>query len=72
MLRFIFLVMLIIVILKVGQDNPYIGFAIYLFLSTSFVIYTNNRVKYDDLEFKNKMLKTKEGRKKYYEIINSK
>jgi hypothetical protein len=71
MLRFILIIMIMIVILKVGQDNPYIGFSIYLFLATSFVLYSNNIVVYKDIEFEREMLKTPEGRLRYYQIINS-
>ena len=64
--------MLLIVILKVGQENAYVGFSIYLFLAVSFVTYTNNNVECDDLKFEREMLKTVEGRRRYYQLINSK
>jgi hypothetical protein len=70
-LRFILLIMIMIVLLRVGQDNPYIGFSLYLFLSVSFVLYTNNVVECEDLKFEREMLKTPEGRRRYYELINS-
>lgn len=71
MLRFILVVMILIVLLRVGQENPYVGFGLYLFLVVSFVLYTNNMVECDDLRFERKMLRTPEGRKRYLEIINS-
>ena len=71
MLYFILILMLIIVLFRVGQENPYVGFSLYLFLATSFVMYTNNMAECDDLRFERNMLKTPEGRRKYYHIINS-
>lgn len=71
MLRFLLLLMLIIVLFKVGQENPRVGFGLYLFLVCSFVIYSNNIVESKDLQFERELLKTREGRKIYYEIINS-
>lgn len=70
-LRFILIVMIMIVLLRVGQENPYVGFSLYLFLTVSFVIYTNNIVECEDLKFERKMLKTPEGRRIYYDMINS-
>ena len=64
--------MTMIVILKVGQENPYVGFSIYLFLTVSFVIYINNKVEYGGVIFERDMLKTLEGRRQYYQLINSK
>jgi hypothetical protein len=57
------------VIFKVTQDNSYIGFSILLTLSFMFVVYANNIVEYDDVQFERDMLKTPEGRWKYYNII---
>jgi len=60
-----------IVLLRVGQDNPYVGFGLYLFLTVSFIMYTNNMVEYDDMAFERNLLKTPEGRRRYYQLINS-
>lgn len=70
-LRFILIIMIMVVLLRVGQENPYVGFGLYLFLAVSFVLYSNNAAEYDDLQFERKMLRTPEGRRKYYQIINS-
>jgi hypothetical protein len=64
--------MILSVILKVSQENAYIGFSIYLFLAVTFVTYINNNVECSDLKFERDMLRTPEGRKQYYHIINSK
>jgi hypothetical protein len=75
MLRFILAVVLIAVILKATQDNPYIGFGLYLFLIVAFMIHTINTVNIiecDDTEFERKMLRTPESRKQYYYMLNSK
>ena len=70
-LRFMLIIIIILILLKVGQQNPYIGFGLYLALVVSFTVYTNSQVEHDDLEFVKEMLKTPEGRRKYYKIINS-
>lgn len=71
MLRFILLVMIMAVLLKVSQDNAYIGFGIYLFLSISFMIYTINSVDYEEINFERKMLNSPAARKRYYYMLNS-
>jgi hypothetical protein len=63
--------MLIAVLLKITQENAYIGFGLYLLLSVSFMIYTINIVDCEELEFQRKMLKTPKSRKKYYYMLNS-
>jgi len=60
-----------VVLLRVGQENPYVGFSLYLFLAVSFVLYANNAVECEDIEFERNMLKTPEGRRRYYKLINS-
>lgn len=70
-LRFILIIMIMIVLLRVGQENPSVGFGLYLFLAISFIMYTNNTVEQEDLRFEREMLKTPEGRRQYLEIINS-
>ena len=39
--------MILATIFKVSQDDPYTGFALYLFLSISFVFYANNYMDND-------------------------
>ena len=71
MLRFILAVMIMTVIFKVTQDNAYIGFSILTTLALMFMVHTNNIVDYDDVRFERDMLKTPEGRQRYYNIIYS-
>ena len=71
MLRFLLAVMLIAVLLKIGQDNAYIGFGAWLFLALAFMIYTTNSVDCEDIEYERKMLRTSKGRRQYYRMINS-
>ena len=71
MLRFILIIMILIVLFRVGQENPYVGFGLYMFIAVSFVLYSNNMVESEELEFEREMLKTPEGRRTYYELINS-
>ncbi|VBB18856.1 hypothetical protein YASMINEVIRUS_1388 [Yasminevirus sp. GU-2018] len=47
MLRFILMVMLLLVILKVSQEDPYLGFGIYLTLSVGFMLFTVNEIECD-------------------------
>ena len=71
MLRFILAVMVMAVIFKVSQDNVYIGFSVLATLALMFIVHTNNIVDYDDVQFERDMLKTPEGRQRYYDIIYS-
>ena len=71
MLRFILAIMLMTVIFKVTQDNAYIGFSILVTLALMFMVHTNNIVDYDDVRFERDMLKTPEGRWRYYNMIYS-
>lgn len=75
MLRFILAVVLIAVLLKVTQENAYIGFGIYLFLSVVFMIYTVNTVNMTDcdekIDLERKMLRSPSSRKKYFNMLNS-
>lgn len=71
MLRFILAIMLLAVIFKISQDNPYIGFGIWLFMAVTFMAYTINSVDYEDVKYERELLRTIEGRRKYYHIINS-
>lgn len=70
MLRFILIILVMAVILTVTQNNPYIGFAIWIFLVTTFMAYTINVVDHDDIKYERDMLKTNEGRRKYF-LLNS-
>jgi hypothetical protein len=71
MIRFILAIMILVVLLKVTQDNPYVGFGIWMVLAVSFLVYTVNMIDCDDVEYEQHMLKTKEGRRKYYYLINA-
>ena len=71
MLRFILALLLMTVIFKITQDNAYIGFSILIALAFMFIVYANNVVDYDDVRFERDMLKTPEGRWRYYNIIHS-
>jgi len=55
----------------VSQDNAYVGFGIYLFLSVAFMIYTINAVDCEEVEFERRMLKSPRMRKKYYYMLNA-
>lgn len=72
MIPFLLLIMIICIIFKIGQDNVYIGFGLWLTIVLFFVTYTLNSVDKEDIEYERKMLKTREGRKKLYYLINSK
>ena len=72
MLRFILILSLIAVLLKIGKDNPYIGFSIYLFAVFCFIVYTINIVNEDEKKIKTNIDKTLNERKKYYGGMNSK
>lgn len=82
MLRFILAIMIIGVLLKVARINPYVGFGLWLFLSLSFMIYTNNQVDRSDIINERNLLKTHDGRThcckvnlpnlNYYMTMNSK
>ena len=73
MLRFILIVVLIAVLLKVTQDNAYVGFGIYLFLTVSFMIYTINTVNATDCDentdFERKKLRTPYSRQNHYHML---
>lgn len=71
MLRFILMVVLLAVIFKVSQNNPYLGFGIYFGLSVTFMIYSLNSVACDkNLSTINKQMR-KIKRKRHAYIVNS-
>jgi hypothetical protein len=70
MLRFILAVILIAVLLKVTQMDPYVGFGLYMILATSFMIYALNAVDCDEIESRDELLKDPRNRGKYYYSIN--
>ena len=72
MLRFILILISIAVILKIGKNNPYIGFTIYLFSILCFIIYTINIVNKDEKKIKTNIEETLNKRKIYYDKMNSK
>jgi hypothetical protein len=59
------------VIFKPSQDNPYLGFGMYLLLLVGFMMYANNKVECDEeLEYeyrKNSRIRMKDD---YYYLIN--
>ena len=71
MLQFILAVILVGILFKVAQEDYCIGFGIYALLAVGFMIYTNNKVEYEDTQYQRDLLKTADGRRKYYYIINS-
>lgn len=60
---------LMAVLLKVTQDNAYIGFSLYLFLAVAFMLFTINSVDCEDIEYERKLLKRLKARKKYYHMV---
>ena len=70
-LRFILAVLLCMVIFKIGQDNPQLSFGLWLFIALSFMFYTINSVDCEQIEIERELLKTPQGRRQYYRIINS-
>lgn len=73
MLRFILIVMIMIVLLRVGQDDPFIGFGLYLLLALSFIYITTNYIeKQIESGALEQIPDDEEEREKYYYVINSK
>ena len=72
MLRFILIVMLLVVITKVSQDNPYIGFGIYFALYVGFMIYTLNIVDKSESNLRISKQKIKSNYDAYFSKINTK
>lgn len=72
MLRFILCMLLVAVLLKITQTDPYVGFGLYLTLGVSFMVYSLNRVDCEDLEERNRLLKNPDTARYYYQVINSK
>ena len=68
MLRFVLAILIIAVVLKVSQDDPYIGFGIWTLLTIAFFVYALNRVDQDDLDFKKRMKYAPKNRKKWKPI----
>ena len=71
MLRFILAVLIIAVMLRVTQDNPYVGFGLWFFLMLAFMIYTINSVDCEDVELEREILMSPEKRRQYYYMINA-
>ena len=72
MLRFILAVLLIGALLKISQDNAYMGFGIYLFLFIVFMIYTIDTIDSDALDFQKNMSNSPKKSKIYYYALNTK
>lgn len=71
MLRFVLAILIIAVVLKVSQDDPYIGFGIWAMLTIAFFVYALNRVDQDDLDFEKRMNRTPKNRKKLFYLLNA-
>jgi len=72
MLRFILIVMIMVVLLRIGQDDPYTAFGLYLLMSVSFVYYANNYVDTEVKDGRLNVAKLEANRIAYYRKINSK
>jgi hypothetical protein len=72
MLRFILAIVLIAVLLKITQTNPYVGFGLYLVLATAFMIYAINMVDCEDIDERRRLLEDPNTAKRYYYSINFK
>jgi hypothetical protein len=76
MLRFVLVVLILLVILKISQDDPYMGFTVYLSLYVLLMIYMMDRVDCDENEIKKSYRDSlRDGRNfddyRYYRFINS-
>lgn len=72
MLRFILIVVLIAVLLKITQSDPYVGFGLYMVLATAYMIYAINMVDCDEIEERKKLVNDPSTASKYYHSINFK
>jgi len=72
MLRFILALLIILVLLKVSQSNPQMGFGLYFLLALSFTIYTIDIVDRDDVEHERNVLRSTKRRQLFFQTINSK
>ena len=70
MLRFILIVVLIAVLLKITQSDPYVGFGLYMVLATAYMIYAINMVDCEEIEERKRLLDDPETAGKYYHSIN--
>jgi hypothetical protein len=71
MIRFLFILTLLILLLVVGKNNPTISFLIYLSIVITFLVIMNINISTNDLNERNKMISTNEGRYYYNIAINS-
>jgi hypothetical protein len=60
------------ILFKITQENVYAGFGITLIFVLSFMIRTFRDIDNDDIKMKKQKMLTPEGRKKYYQHIDSK
>ena len=72
MLRFILILLIILVLFKVSQTNPQMGFGIYLLLAIGFTIYTIDTVDKEDVEHERNLLRSTKQRRLFFQTINSK
>ena len=69
MLTFILIIIIIAILLKVTQNNPYIGLGMWIFLATVLLIHVFNDINRVNIEDERKLLKTHTGRRIYYNAI---
>ena len=72
MLRFIVAVAMIVIIIKLAEDNPQVASGIILALYLGFVLYSTNLADKQINDADRKLLKTSDGRKIYYGMIIAK
>lgn len=71
MLKVIFAILFLALLIKTAHYNVYLSFSIFLFVYVSLMIIISEHVDYDDILEERRLLRTPEGRRKYYHIINS-
>lgn len=71
MIRFLFILTLLILLLTIGKNYPVISFTIYLSIIVSFLIIMNMKITKEDIEDRKNMISTNKGRYFYNLAINS-
>lgn len=71
MIRFLFILTLLILLLTVGKNHPTISFAIYLVIVITFLIIMNMKISKEDINDRNKIISTNKGRYYYNLAINA-
>ncbi len=72
MFTFILIILIIVLLLKVTQNDPYIGLGMWLFLAAVVLIHIFSDINRTKIEDERKLLKTCKGRRLYYHSINVK